>query len=237
MKTKIILLWAMLAAICTSAQTDFREVNGQLYNSSFSKLWKIQTGKILEVQTNGVVLQTFTNHNVYQNVFVEGRGGTPGSYGSTSDHYEKRLMSSDLVPEKRIFINNYHIGAVDQEISVPAMKTGTIQIGGTMFEEWDCGTSYITPPPTPEQIKAAQEAAEARAIADKKKTEQGQVNAVRWLQSQATNGDASAQYSLGLHYLNGEGCETNREQATYWLQKSAAQGYIEASNKLANLQK
>jgi hypothetical protein len=156
-KTELILLGTMFATLTSWAQTNFtivtrtnilraapnfREVNGQLYNSSFSKLWKMQKGKILEVQTNGVVLQTYTTNNVYQNVFVEGQG-QPGSFRGTSDHYEKRLVSSDLIPEKRIFINHYKIGAVDQEISVPAIQTGTVQIGDTVFEEWDCGFPHI----------------------------------------------------------------------------------------------
>jgi TPR repeat protein len=56
-------------------------------------------------------------------------------------------------------------------------------------------------------------------------------------QDQATNGNASAQCSLGLDYLSGQGCETNREQAIYWLQKAAEQDNLEASNKLVSLQK
>jgi S1-C subfamily serine protease len=99
------------------------------------------------------------------------------------------------------------------------------------------GQAAILALATPEQIKAAQDAAQARAIADKERSMQGQINAVRWLQPQATNGDASAQCSLGFHYLNGQGCETNREQAIYWLQKAAEQGNLEASNKLVSLQK
>ena len=90
-------------------------------------------------------------------------------------------------------------------------------------------------PPTPAQIKAAHDAAIAHAAADRLRAAQGQTNAVRWLLPQATNGDASAQCSLGLHYLNGQGCATNREQAIFWLQKAAGQGNIEASNKLATL--
>jgi hypothetical protein len=103
---------------------------------------KLQCGKIVDVQESGIVLQTFTTNKVYQNVFVQGRG-QPGSYSGTSDHYEKRLISSELVPDQRIFIRNYRIGAVDQEIAVPAMKTGTIQIGGTVFEEWNCGLPHF----------------------------------------------------------------------------------------------
>jgi TPR repeat protein len=79
------------------------------------------------------------------------------------------------------------------------------------------------------QKGAAQKAAETKAYAL-------QTSAVRWLQSQAASGSASAQCSLGLHYLTGQGCETNQTLAVFWLQKAAAQGDIEASNKLAQIQ-
>jgi hypothetical protein len=124
------------------AAPNFREVNGQLYNSSLSKLWKIQSGKIADVQDNGIILQTFTTNKVYENVFVAGHG-QPGSYSGTSDHYEKRLVSSDLVPAQRLFIKNYRIGAVDQRITTPAMKTGTAKVGSSVLEEWDIGLPHV----------------------------------------------------------------------------------------------
>jgi hypothetical protein len=132
-----------------------------------------------------------------------------------------------------------------QHIQFLAIRAGNFKYTGTDGAEhaiaaYDYGKPPVTPVPpplTPEQIKAAQEAANARAIANKKKAEQGQVNAVRWLQPQATNGDAAAQCRLGLHYLNGQGCETNREQAIYWLKKAADQGDAEASTALTRLQK
>jgi len=156
-KTKLILLGSMLATLTSLAQTNFiivtrtniiqaapnfREVNGQLYNISFSKLWKTLNGKISVVQENGVLIQTFTTNNVYQMVFVAGEGNA-GAQGSSSDRYVKRLVSSTLIPDKRLFINHYRIGAVDQDISIPAMNTGTIQISGAVFEEWDCGLPHI----------------------------------------------------------------------------------------------
>jgi hypothetical protein len=158
MKLKTILgVVVSLAAISSPAQTNFtivtrtnilqaalnfREVNGQLYNSSLSKLWKTQAGKIADVQESGIVLQTFTTNNVYQSVFVKGHG-QPGSFSGTSDHYEKKLVSSDLVPAQRIFIKNYRIDAVDQTIAIPAMKTGTVKVGSTVLEEWDCGLPHL----------------------------------------------------------------------------------------------
>lgn len=52
---------------------------------------------------------------------------------------------------------------------------------------------------------------------------------------QATNGDGFAQLRLGECFLNGQGTETNLEAAIEWLQKAAAKGNHEASNKLATL--
>lgn len=122
--------------------TNFRIVNGQLYNTAYSSLWQRKTGKITDVQSDGVVLQTFTTNNVYQSVFVEGHG-LPGSFSGTSDHYEKKLISSELLPAQIFFIRNYRIGAVDQTISVSAIKTGVANIDGKTLEAWDCGTPHM----------------------------------------------------------------------------------------------
>ncbi len=111
------------------------------------------------------------------------------------------------------------------------------------------GTENTTPPTQMYEMKqdeakelaAADELVENQKIAATKaeqaKLYAAQARAVLWLQTQATNGDASAQCCLGLHYLNGQGCETNLVKAIYWLQKAAAQGDLEASNKLASLRK
>ena len=80
--------------------------------------------------------------------------------------------------------------------------------------------------------------AKADAVArqkSKEKNYQAQANAIHFLQPQATNGDASAQCELGLHFLNGQGCEINQEQGVYWLQKAAAHGDLRASKKLDQL--
>jgi Sel1 repeat len=59
---------------------------------------------------------------------------------------------------------------------------------------------------------------------------------VEFLERDATNGDSSAQYSLGIHYLHGIGCETNEVKGLFWLIKSAAQGNIDASNDLQEIE-
>ena len=125
---------------------------------------------------------------------------------------------------------------IDKEFDGLAIRAGTFNWhGDSPIAIYDMGTPYVPPPPTPAQIAAAKEAARLQAKYGHEKMLEAETNTVRWLLPQATNGDASAQCDLGEHYLNGQGCETNLEQAIFWLQKSAAQGNLEASNKLATL--
>jgi len=130
-------------------------------------------------------------------------------------------------------LKNYPSDAsTDKEVRTVAIRTGIYNWNGQPLPLWDCGTPYVPPPPTPEQIKAMQESQRIASLRDKQNALIAQSNAVAWLKPQATNGDASAQLSLAEHYLTGLGCETNRQLAIFWLQKAAAQGSIEASNKL-----
>jgi TPR repeat protein len=94
------------------------------------------------------------------------------------------------------------------------------------------------PPPREWIIQHNQAVARANAAAKLKAQSSkfiAQSNAVVWLAPQATNGVASAQYSLALHYLNGEGCATNKDLALYWLKQSSAHGNEEATSKLKGL--
>jgi hypothetical protein len=105
-------------------------------------------------------------------------------------------------------------------------------IGGTStIRKLVYGVPCDPPPLTPQQLAAIKSKQEL----DKRIAEQDEISAVRQLQTDATNGNASAQTSLALHYLDGRGCETNRELAVYWLTQAAKQGDEEASNTLANL--
>jgi TPR repeat protein len=48
----------------------------------------------------------------------------------------------------------------------------------------------------------------------------------------AEQGDADAQYNLGLMYDNGEGVEQDKFEAVKWYKKAAEQGHAEAQNNL-----
>ncbi len=136
----------------------------------------------------------------------------------------------------RFALTNYQGEAIaDRTITAFGLKVGTYSWGSQPMELFDCGTPYIPPPPTPEELAAARARQELAARAAAAKAYQAQSNAVLHLQLLATNGEAWAQCDLGEHLFKGQGCETNRELAIYWLKKAADQGDIEASNHLARL--
>ena len=58
---------------------------------------------------------------------------------------------------------------------------------------------------------------------------------LRLLQPLAEQGDAEAQYKLGLMYANGQGVAQDYQQAFSWFQKSANQGYANAQYALGDL--
>lgn len=115
--------------------------------------------------------------------------------------------------------------------------TYSTTIGGTStIRKLDYGIPCAVPVELVEKaIQTAKAQADAKAAAIKRQKEESDKNAVKWLLTQVTNGDASAQCDLGERYLNGQGVETNRETAIYWLTQAANQGDTEASNKLSQL--
>ena len=56
--------------------------------------------------------------------------------------------------------------------------------------------------------------------------------AFRLFKKAAEQGQANAQYNLGLMYYNGEGVTRDLKQAVYWYQKAAEQGDASAQNNL-----
>jgi len=162
-----------------------------------------------------------------------------------------RYVDGDVViiqmGDKYQAIKNYNgLPATDgKQIRASAIRNGVFIWDTKPLELWDCGT--ILPPEEERQQEqamrekiAADEKVKADAIAVKReqqrqKTYLVQSNAVFHLQALATNGDVSAQSSLGAHYLKGEGCETNQALAVKWLTMAADNGGIEASNRLERL--
>jgi hypothetical protein len=236
MKTKIALFLAMVFTLSVHGQATGRESIGLGAPSGPASSYAPAVSSQKSDWANGQPLRVF-DKQIYNVV-----GSQLWKMVRGEVHYKTAdgvliLYGSDGLTATEA-LKNYPGDAVSgTKIYTLAIRTGTYNWGNEPLPLWDYGTPYSPPPPTPEQIKAAQEAAQKAAQRQKEKQFLAQSNAVRWLQPQATNGDAGAQCSLGLHYLNGEGCETNREQAIYWLTQAANRGDIEASNKLASLKK
>ena len=59
--------------------------------------------------------------------------------------------------------------------------------------------------------------------------------AVSWYLGAANQGNASAQFNLGVMFHSGEGVPPNREQAEAWYRRAAEQGHANAQNELGRL--
>ena len=217
---------AIIGVICAvalhaSGQTGpiYKQFGSKVIDVSNTTALEFQRGKVAWVQ-NGIM-------------------GLDAEKATEATVINSSVVPTDYVYDRLIAVTNFPdiaTASVGKDVYFKAVKIGLFDgYQDQPIDLYDCGSVYRPPPLSPEQIKAAQEAAKIRAIANKKRALEGQMNAVRWLQSQATNGDVSAQCSLGEHYLAGLGCETNRDLAIQWLQKAADEGSMEASNKLSQL--
>ena len=59
--------------------------------------------------------------------------------------------------------------------------------------------------------------------------------AVKWFRKAAEQGDASAQFNLGVMYANGEGVPEDDQEAVRWYRKAAGQGSAEAQYCLGRM--
>jgi len=59
--------------------------------------------------------------------------------------------------------------------------------------------------------------------------------ALRLIRPLANDGDASAQFNLGLMYATGQGVEQDSTAAALWFRKAAEQGYVSAQSNLGTM--
>jgi len=55
---------------------------------------------------------------------------------------------------------------------------------------------------------------------------------LRWLYKQAQEGNADAQFNLGVIYGKGRGVDQDGNEAVRWYRKAADQGHVDAQNNL-----
>ena len=64
---------------------------------------------------------------------------------------------------------------------------------------------------------------------------QSDVEAARWFRKAADQGNAGAQYNLGIMFAQGHGVAQSDVQAVWWYRKAADQGHVQALHELWNL--
>ncbi len=64
---------------------------------------------------------------------------------------------------------------------------------------------------------------------------QNHAEAIRWYRLAADQGNASAQYYLGVKYHDGEGVAQDYAEALKWMRKAADQGYADAQTGVGTL--
>lgn len=68
-------------------------------------------------------------------------------------------------------------------------------------------------------------------------TEEARKKAIEFQKKRAEEGSATAQYDLGMRYLNGDGVERSAEMAKKWIDLAAKQDHTQAKQQLELLNK
>lgn len=129
------------------AAPTFREVNGQLYNTSLSVKWKNVQGSVLEISTNGLLIQTFELAQVYKTSTMEVpvRNLLREVIGYRTVPVAT-LVGTKTIAGARLLLRHYParlLPQVGQQISFRAMPVGTTNDDGGALEVWDYGTPHF----------------------------------------------------------------------------------------------
>jgi hypothetical protein len=229
----------VMAVLSVTAQSAYRLVNGKTYSVFDPNSWTVFNDhlKVIGYSEDGIICESYTTE-------THDAGGQMDH--QANPRYHPNPVTRVIRGQKFILKNYGQMNVpLGSDISPPkkAIRTGQASItrsGDTWTTSpaysgssssisvsvYDMGVDYFPPAHvlTPEEQKAA----------GKKHAEQ-ENKTVQWLFSQATNGSASAESSLGFRYLKGQGVPKDEALGRQWLQKAAADGDAEAASKLATL--
>lgn len=229
MNGKIRKFSVIFVGLCQIARTAFcqdqipnpwREVDGDTNNVQTSGVLFI--GQVVDVMPNGIRVQGSYGHAVNER----------GPFGPL-------MVMTPPEYHGDFFVTNFpSVVFSDQRVSEMAFSYGTFSYNTVLGSSRTIPElNYGIPCDKPEwQIEAEKRSAEnAFTIAYiQKNTHDAQI--IDKLTQSAKEGDSGAQFSLAVHYRDGINCDTNIQQAIYWFSNSAAQGNLQASNELVELQ-
>ena len=134
----------VIATNTVTAPVYVREVGDKFYDIRYSQLWHEISGKILERNTAGAIIQTYVTNQQVESVWIPSNLNAQqsvGAYagaGSSGGHYVDRVVSESIEPDKKIQLRNFRIGAVGQAVTIRAMMIS----GSKEMEVWDCGLPH-----------------------------------------------------------------------------------------------
>lgn len=137
------------------AHSDFREVNGQLYNIQRSQLWQQLNLQFLNDKDGLVIARKITYQPTYVEIYHPGQSSSgPVSYGNfiggssgRPAWTEKRKTGEEKVSGATIALRNCRIKdlTTDSEFGSMAMQVGVYTNGNRKLELWDSGLPHIAP--------------------------------------------------------------------------------------------
>jgi hypothetical protein len=161
MNAKTILLIAVALQFCrylraqtvitnwVTAAPEFREVNGQLYNTEKSVRFVDLSGKCTSLFTNGFLLQQTGTRTIYQTY----RTGSSDSsrYGNFLGGGSRPAFASRKVGDEEIlldvvFVRNYPASlGRGSRIDCRAMPVGKVEYRGETYSAYDYGLPHVVP--------------------------------------------------------------------------------------------
>ncbi|HTV41457.1 MAG TPA: hypothetical protein VMF08_12820 [Candidatus Sulfotelmatobacter sp.] len=198
--------------------------------------WRAIGGQTNYVKLNGVQFCGKIVEVMPQGIRIEGEWGPLGTV-----YYPVNGWVNLAVPPEYgdYFVTNYPFNAIKGGIIASAARLMAWYAGTYTYktangesrtiEKLDYG---VPCGPNPVLLAASQK--QIQQAAENRRESQSRV--VKFLERDAENGDSSAQYGLGIHYLRGIGCDTNEALAIFWMMKAAKQGNASASNDLQELE-
>ena len=227
---------ALLACMCILSCEDGEAQNsgGSDWRTTFVPLdpWRAIGGQTNYVKLDGVQfcgkIVDVTPHGIR----IEGEWGQLGTVYYPVNGWGD---NPDQPEYADYFVTNYPYKATTGGIISSAKRLMAWYAGTCTYNTANGGSRTIGMldyriPCGPDPVWLAVEQKQTQDAAEKRR--ESDLRKIELLERDATNGDSSAQYSLGFHYLHGIGCETNQVTGIYWLLQAAAQGNMSASNDL-----
>lgn len=193
-------------------KSDYREIGGVTNHVWKSEGWYQMSGKVLQGK-GGVAL---VSGDVWMWEDNKQRGFWDVNF--VVKNLPWNLIDDDKLPQG-VFAK--YVGDIEYTTVLGAKKT---------VRSFDYGKPVEGPPEPP--VLPPMVIKSKERLAQEAKVE---ANRLKFTLSQATNGVASAQYELGLRYLEGRGVEKDELAARSWLEKAAGKGHTYAKRALANL--